>query len=97
MIEKYLQRLDEKFTDQWWASTQGYNDKRNEAIEAFLKQSLTDYGNEIKERFIESLPFNILLEEKTDCIDLRQLVKDIEIGKELSTPLTEEEWDQLNH
>ena len=47
--------MEKKFTDQFWASTQGYNNKRNEVIESFIRDSEKRLLQEIKER-MENVP-----------------------------------------
>lgn len=44
----YHERFRERFNDQYWASTQGYNDKREQHILDFIEEVLTEEGDNAK-------------------------------------------------
>jgi hypothetical protein len=49
-------QINDKFTDQWWVSTQGYNDKRNEAIKSVCEQRESAAKKEGAKEVIEAIP-----------------------------------------
>lgn len=88
--EQIEKSVDESFTDQFWVSTQAYNDKRNEAIKSFLKRSFIKYLQNQIDFIDDKVREEIKLETVEMCdVYLGKLYAYDEIKKSLQAQIKE--------
>lgn len=84
MIKDFLEQrhkeFEEKFTDQWWASTDGRNDKRQEILLSFHDQTVLMLLEKVREEMESRLDnsegyYTAALVVLRDVLNLEELKK----------------------